>query len=83
MSREGARSEEERSGRLLSGSELRRTLLIVLAAILTFAGPTYTVYLMVNILQVDYIISMGLGLTLFVLGIALILYLIKNRVISE
>jgi len=83
MSREGVGSDEERSRGLLSGSELRRTLLIVLAAILTFAGPTYTVYLMVNVLKVDYIISMSLGLALFVVGIALIFYLIKNRIVSE
>ncbi|MEM3730186.1 MAG: hypothetical protein QW667_04775 [Candidatus Bathyarchaeia archaeon] len=63
-------------------SKFWKTFSIVAAAFLTFAGPTYLVYLLLNVLDVDYAVSMLSGLTLFVIGFIIMLYLVKNKVIS-
>lgn len=68
--------------RLDLDSKFWKTFLTVLAALLTFAGPTYIVYALVNILNVDYFVSMASGIILFVAGLGIIWYLIRNRIIS-
>jgi hypothetical protein len=59
-----------------------KTLLIVLAAVLMFAGPTYLVYAFNNILEINYFVSIGSGFALFIIGLVLLLYLIRKGVIS-
>jgi hypothetical protein len=59
-----------------------KTLLVVVAAFLVFVGPTYFVYVAVNVLELDYAISMGSGIALFAVGLVLLWYLVKNKVIS-
>ena len=56
--------------------------MVVLAAFLTFAGPTYVVYIFLNILKISYAVSMGSGIIFFITGLVLIWYLIKNKIIS-
>jgi len=63
-------------------SKIWKTFLVVLAAFLTFAGPTYVVYALQNILGIDYAVSMVSGFVLFIAGLLLVWYLIKNKVIS-
>jgi len=63
-------------------SRFRKTFLIVLAAFLTFAGPTYVVYVLLDVLEIDYAVSMVSGFALFIAGLVLIWYLIKNKIIS-
>jgi len=63
-------------------SKLWKTTLVVLAAFLTFAGPTYVVYILQSFLDISFIISVVCGFILFVVGLALFWYLIKNKVIS-
>jgi hypothetical protein len=63
-------------------SKTWRTFLIVLAALLTFAGPTYVVYLLYNVLEIGYAVSIFSGLVLLVAGLMLILYLVKKNIIS-
>jgi len=63
-------------------SKFWKTLLTVFAAFLTFAGPTYVVYVLINILKIEYFLSMISGIVLFIIGLVLIWYLIKNKVIS-
>jgi len=72
----------ETSARLNSSSKFWKTLLTVLAAFLTFAGPTYIVYVLMNILKIDYFVSMTSGIVLFVAGLVLIWYLIRKKIIS-
>ncbi len=62
-------------------SGFQKTLLIVLAAVLTFGCP-WLVYFAASILKIDYAISMVSGLVVFIIGLMLILYLIKKKVIS-
>jgi hypothetical protein len=63
-------------------SKFWRTLLLVLAAFLVFAGPTYVVYVLSIILEINYAISMVSGFALFIVGLALIWYLIRKGAIS-
>ncbi len=70
------------STRLDMSSKFWKIFLTVLAAFLTFAGPTYMVYVLTNILKIDFFVSMASGIVSFVAGLALILYLIKKKIIS-
>ena len=82
MTDKKGKSKSKISARLDLSSKFWKTLLTVLAAFLTFAGPTYMVYVFINILKIDYIISMSSGIILFIAGLVLIWYLIKNKIIS-
>ncbi|MGB9777946.1 MAG: hypothetical protein ACPLW8_00950 [Candidatus Bathyarchaeales archaeon] len=62
-------------------SKFWRTLLLILAALLTFGGP-YAVYVLNIVLEMDFAISMVSGFALFIVGLALIWYLIKKKVVS-
>ncbi len=79
-------TEEKRESKGWRGinpsSKFWRTLLVILAAFLTFAGPTYLVYALANVLEINYAVSMISGLVLFMIGLGLTLYLIRNKVIS-
>jgi hypothetical protein len=63
-------------------SRLWKTFLVVLAVFLTFAGPTYIVYALLTILKLNFAIAMISGFALFIAGLVLMWYLIKNKVIS-
>jgi hypothetical protein len=58
-----------------------KVVFTVIAAFLTFGSP-YLVYLMVHALKMGWFISIGSGGVLFVIGLVLIWYLIKKKVIS-
>jgi len=82
-------NEEQRKGkskkisaRLDFSSRFWKTFLVVLAAFLTFAGPTYVPYALINILEMNYFISIGLGFALLIVGLLLVWYLIKSKAIS-
>ena len=77
-----AKKKGETSARLDLSSKFWKTLLTVLAAFLTFAGPTYMVYVLMNMLKIDYFVSMTSGIVLFVAGLVLIWYLIRKKIIS-
>jgi cytochrome c oxidase assembly factor CtaG len=77
-----AKEKGETSVRLDLSSKFWKTLLTVLAAFLTFAGPTYMVYVLKNILKIDYIVSMISGIVLFIAGLVLVWFLIKKKIIS-
>jgi len=82
MTEKKQKSKSRISIRLDLSSRFWKTLLIVLAVFLTFAGPTYIVYALLNVLKINYIVSMASGFVLFIVGVVLIWYLIKNKVIS-
>lgn len=63
-------------------SKLWKTVLVVLAAFLTFAGPTYVVYVLQSFLDIGFTISVVCGFILFVAGLALFWCLIRNKGIS-
>jgi hypothetical protein len=76
--------EEQKSGRssLNLSSEFLKTLLMILAVLLIFAGPTYMVYVLLNLLKLSYPISISCGFALFTVGFVLLLYLIKKGFIK-
>lgn len=82
MTEKKRESKRKISARLDLSSKFWKTSLTVLAAFLTFAGPTYVVYVLINILKIDYFLSMISGIVLFMIGLVLIWYLIKNKIIS-
>lgn len=64
------------------GVNLRITLLIVLTAVLLFAGPTYVVFILVNILGVNYFASLVFGFGLFLVGLALLFRHLREKASS-
>jgi hypothetical protein len=75
------KQEGKASGRINLDSKFWRTFLTILAALLTFACPTYLVYVAINVLELNYFVSMISGFLLFLVGLVLVWYLIKNKVI--
>ena len=63
-------------------SRFWKTFLTLLAVFLIFAGPTYVVYALTNVLNMEYMLSMLSGGVLFIVGLVLLWYLVKNKVIS-
>lgn len=82
MDKEKGKSESKTSSGLDLSSKFWKAFLAVVAAFLTFAGPTYMVYLFLNILNLSYAVSMISGFIIFVVGLALIWYLIKRKIVS-
>jgi len=61
-------------------SKFLRTFLLVVAVVLIFAGPTY-VPSALNIAGVSFVASTVLGFTLLIIGLVLLWYLIRKKVI--
>ena len=76
------KSKSKASLRFDSSSKFWKTFLVVFAAFLTFVGPTYMVYLFLNVLVLSWAVSMISGFVLFIVGLALILFLIKRNMID-
>jgi hypothetical protein len=62
-------------------SKFWRTSLVVVAVLLIFAGPTYFPYLLTDILKVDYVASIVTGFALLMVGLVLLWYLIRKKII--
>ncbi|MEM3581581.1 MAG: hypothetical protein QXQ64_10070 [Candidatus Bathyarchaeia archaeon] len=62
-------------------SRFWRVLLTLLSALLTFGGP-YLVLVLFRALDLSYVISVISGLIVFLIGLTLMLFLIKRKVIS-
>ena len=74
--------ESESSGMFDFDSKFWRTTLVVVAGLLIFAGPTYVPYVLANILRVDYVASVVSGVVLLAVGLLLMWYLIRKKVIT-
>jgi len=64
------------------GDKAKRVLLILVAVLLVFVGPTYVPYVFVDILKVNYFVSIAVGFVLFAVGLGLVWYLIRKKVIQ-
>jgi len=62
-------------------SKFNRVALMIVAVLLIFVGPTYIPYLMVGA-GIEYFASIGIGLVLFIVGLVLLVYLIRKKVIT-
>ena len=63
-------------------SKFTRIALTIVSVFLIFVGPTYIPYLLSDILHVDYIASVAVGLVLLIVGLLMVFYLIKKKVIQ-
>jgi uncharacterized protein YqhQ len=79
---EKQQTKNKKSAKFDLNSKTWRTFLIVLAAFLTFVGPTYMVYVLLNVLEIGYAASMLSGLVLLLAGLILIWYLSKKNIVS-
>ena len=63
-------------------SKFVKVAMTIVAVFLIFIGPTYIPYLLSDVLKVDYIASIAIGAVLFIVGLVLLIYLIRKRVIE-
>jgi len=61
---------------------VKKTFMILVAALLMFAGPTYVVYALLNIADLNYFVSMGTGFVIFVVGLVFLLFLMRKKIVS-
>ncbi|MGB9740992.1 MAG: hypothetical protein ACP5IM_07295 [Candidatus Bathyarchaeia archaeon] len=76
------KQKAEKVSRIWLNSKFWKTFLVILAAFLTFAGPTYVIYALTHFLDISFAFSAAFGFVLFVVGLVLDWYLIKNKVVS-
>ena len=62
-------------------SKMWRTTLLIVSVLLIFAGPTYVPYVLSSILNLDYVASTVVGIVLLIVGLVLMGYLIRKKVI--
>jgi len=62
-------------------SKFWRTTLLIVSVILIFAGPTYIPYVLNGILNLNYIASIVTGIVLLAIGLLMMAYLIRKKVI--
>jgi hypothetical protein len=62
-------------------SKFWRTVSVIVAAVLIFVGPTYVPYLLVDRLKVDYVASIVSGFVLLIIGLVLMWYLVRKKII--
>ena len=63
-------------------SKFMKVALMIVAVLLIFVGPTYIPYLLSDILKVDYIASIVVGALLFIVGLVILVYLVRKKVIE-
>ncbi len=63
-------------------SKFMKIALTVVTVLLIFVGPTYIPYLLSDVLKVDYIASIVVGALLFIVGLVMLVYLIRKKVIE-
>ena len=63
-------------------SKFMKVAMTIVAVFLIFVGPTYIPFLLSDVLHVDYIASIGLGAVLFIVGLLVLVYLIRKKVIE-
>ncbi len=63
-------------------SKFTKVTMTIVAVFLIFVGPTYIPYMLSDVLHVDYIASIGLGAVLFIVGLLVLVYLIRKKVIE-
>ena len=74
--------ENNNIGKFEVSSKFMRILLVIITALLIFAGPTYFSYLLFEVLNVNYIASIAAGIALFIAGLLLMLFLVRKEIIT-
>lgn len=63
-------------------SKLVKVLLILIAAVLIFIGPTYGTYAFMRVLNLSYAIATTTGIILLIIGIIMMWLLLKRKIIT-
>jgi hypothetical protein len=74
-------NQDKNSGGFDVSSKFWRTFLVIVAALLIFAGPTYVPYLLLDILKVNYVASIVSGFVLLIIGLVLMWFLVRKKII--
>ena len=75
-------TQEKQSKTGILGSKRWKVFLVIIAALFTFGAP-YAVYVLADVLKIRHLLySMVAGSALFIVGLILLWYLIKNKVLS-
>ena len=74
-------TEDESAGMFDLDSKFMRTALLIVSVLLIFAGPTYVPYVLNGILGANYVASVMLGVVLLVVGLVLLWFLIRKKII--
>jgi hypothetical protein len=74
-------TEDESSGMFDVNSRFMKTTLVIVAVLLIFAGPTYVPFVLSNILSLNYVASVLVGLALLIVGLVLLWFLVRKKVI--
>ncbi len=69
------------SGMIDLESKFWRTTLLIVSVVLIFAGPTYVPYVLYDILHLNYIATIVTGIVLLAVGLLMMAYLIRKKVI--
>jgi hypothetical protein len=63
-------------------SKFGKVLLTVITMVLIFAGPTYVVYALTNLLKINFAASIVAGLVLLIVGLFMLRFLVKKQIIT-
>jgi hypothetical protein len=63
-------------------SKFMKITMTIVAVFLIFVGPTYSPYLMADVLKINYVASVAVGAILFIVGLILLVFLIRKKVIE-
>ena len=74
--------ENDNVSRFDLNSKFMRVFLILLSVFLIFVGPTYISYVLFDALKVNYVASVVSGFALFIVGLLLMLYLVRKKIIT-
>jgi len=74
--------KDKSSGWFDLSSEFWRIILLIIVVLLVFVGPTYVPYLLAHHFKLNYEASVGFGFALFVIGLVLMWYFIRKKIIE-
>jgi divalent metal cation (Fe/Co/Zn/Cd) transporter len=63
-------------------SKFGKVFLTIVSVALIFAGPTYVVYALVELLNVNLVASFVTGLVLLIVGLVLMRFLVQKKIIT-
>ena len=75
-------TENESTSMFDINSTAVRSILIIISVLLIFAGPTYVPYVMSDLAGINYYASITIGGVLLVVGLLLMFFLIRKKVIT-
>ncbi len=63
-------------------SKFMKVAMTIVSVFLIFVGSTYVPYLMSDVLKIDYGASVLAGAVLFIVGLVLLIFLVRKKVIE-